>query len=65
MEEALVYVEDLMELDFVFAKVVLYMCPDNELYVVLQRVDPILASKFYIWYVQNHGITKAKDPEVG
>ena len=60
-------VNDLMELDYVFAKVMLYMCPHNDLVVVLQRVDPILASKFYIWYVKNHGkeyITKAKDPEV-
>ena len=60
-------VEDLMELDYVFAKVMLYMCPHNDLVTVLQNVDPILASKFYIWYVKNHGreyITKAKDPEV-
>ena len=60
-------VNDLMELDYVFAKVMLYMCPHNDLVVVLQTVDPILASKFYIWYVKNHGkeyITKAKDPEV-
>ena len=60
-------VNDLMELDYVFSKVMLYMCPHNDLVVVLQTVDPILASKFYIWYVKNHGkeyITKAKDPEV-
>ena len=60
-------VEDLMELDYVFAKVMLYMCPHNDLVVVLQRVDLILASKFYIWYVKNHGkeyINIAKDPQV-
>ena len=61
-------VEDLMEMDYVFASVMLYMCPHNDLVVVLQKVDPILASKFYIWYVKNHGkeyFTKAcKNPEV-
>ena len=65
--DALMNVEDLMGLDYIFAKVMLYMCPHNDLVVVLQKVDPILASKFYIWYVKNHGkvyITKAKDPEV-
>ena len=65
--DALMNVNDLMELDYVFAKVMLYMCPHNDLVVVLQTVDPILASKFYIWYVKNHGqeyINKAKDPEV-
>ena len=65
--DALMDVEDLMGLDYVFAKVMLCMCPHNYLVVVLQKVDPILATKFYIWYVKNHGkeyITKAKDPEV-
>ena len=60
-------VEDLMELDYVFAQVMMYMCPHNDLVVVLQKVDPILGSKFYIWYVKNHGkeyITEAKDPQV-
>lgn len=64
----MVYVEDLMELDFLFAKIMLYMCPHNELFVLLQKVDPILATSFYIWYVKNHGreyITKEKDREVG
>ena len=61
---ALMNVEDLMELDYVFAKVMLYMCPHNDLVVVLQRVDPILASKFYIWYVKNHGKEYIKDPQV-
>ena len=60
-------VEGLMGMDYVFAKVMLYMCPHNDMVVVLQNIDPILASKFYIWYVKNHGkeyITKAKDPQV-
>ena len=51
-----------------FAKVMLYMCPQVELSVFLQKVDPILATSFYIWYVMNNGkeyITKAKNPEVG
>lgn len=63
--DVVVFVEDLMELDFVFAKMMLYMCPHDELSVVLRKVDPILATSFYIWYVEKHGITKVKNPEVG
>ena len=61
-------VEDLMEMDYMFTKVMLYMSPHKDLYVVLQRADPILATSFYIWYVESHGkeFLKAKDSaEVG
>ena len=44
-----------MEMDYMFTKVMLYMSPHKDLYVVLQRADPILATSFYIWYVENHG----------
>ena len=56
-------VMDLMELDYSFTKVMLYMCPYQCLVAVLQKVDPILATSFYIWYVENHGkeFLKAKD----
>ena len=66
--DVVVFVEDLMELDIVFAQVMLYMCPHDKLSVVLQKVDPILATRFYIWYVDKRGreyITKVKNPEVG
>ena len=66
---ALVELGDLMELDFVLAKVMLYLCPHNNLYLVLQRVDPIISTNFYIWYVKKslgkEFISKAKDAEVG
>ena len=61
------YVEDLLELDYQFAKVMLYLCPHKDLVVILQKVDPILSTSFYTWYVKNIGreyIIKAKDPEV-
>ena len=61
-------VMDLMDLDYVFTKVMLYMCPHKDLVAVLQKVDPILATSFYIWYVENHGkeFLKAKvSVEVG
>ena len=32
-------VEDLMEMDYMFTKVMLYMSPHKDLYVVLQRAD--------------------------
>ena len=48
-------VMDLMDLDYMFTKVMLYMCPYQCLVAVLQRVDPILATSFYIWYVENDG----------
>ena len=56
-------VMDLMDLDYMFTIVMLYMCPHKNLVVVLQKVDPILATSFYIWYVDNHGkdFLKAKD----
>lgn len=60
-------VEDLMELDFVFTKVMLYMCPHKDLSAVLSPCDPVLANSFYIWYLDNHGkefVIKAKDSEV-
>ena len=61
-------VMDLMDLDYMFTTVMLYMCPYLCLVDVLQQVDPILATNFYIWYVENHGkeLLKAKDSvEVG
>ena len=65
--EALVKVEDLMELDFFFTKVMLYMCPHKDLSAVLSLCDPVLANSFYIWYLDYHGkefVIKAKDSEV-
>lgn len=65
--EALVDVEDLMELDFVLTKVMLYMCPHKDLSTVLSSCDPVLANSFYIWYLDDHGkefVIKAKDSEV-
>ena len=65
--EALVNVEDLMELDFVLTKVMLYMCPHKDLSTVLSVCDPVLANSFYIWYLDNHGkelAIKTKDFEV-
>ena len=46
-------VTDLMELDCVFIQVILYICPHKNLADVLQRVDLILATSFYNWYVEN------------
>ena len=66
-KEALVYVQDLMELDYVFTKVMLYMCPHKDLSTVLSSCDPVLANSFYIWYLDDHGkefVIKAKDSEV-
>ena len=65
--DALVDVEDLLELDYQFAKVMLFLCPHKCLVVILQKVDPILSTSFYTWYVKNFGreyISKARDPEV-
>ena len=57
---------DLMDLDYVFTKVMLYVCPHKDLVAVLQKVDPILATSFYIWYVDNKDFLKAKGSiEVG
>ena len=61
------HVEDLLELDYQFAKVMLYLCPHKDLVFILQKVDPILSTSFYTWYVKNFGreyIIKAKDPGV-
>ena len=54
-------VTDLMELDYEFTKVMLYMCPHKDLYFVLQKVDPILATSFYIWFVKHHEREFLKD----
>ena len=48
-------VMDLMEMDCIFTKVMLYMCPHKDLVAVLQKVDPILATSFYIWYIKDNG----------
>ena len=48
-------VTDLMELDYMFITVMLYVCPYQCLVDVLLRVDPILATSFYIWYVKKCG----------
>ena len=48
-------VMDLMEMDYIFTKVMLYMCPHKNLVVILQKVDPILATSFYIWYIKDNG----------
>ena len=65
---ALVNVTDLMDMDYMFTKVMLYMCPHKDLYSVLQRVDPILATNFYIWYIETYEkelLTKAnKDKDL-
>ena len=50
----LMNVTDLMEMDYMFTKVMLYMSPHKDLYVVLQKVDPILATSFYIWYIETY-----------
>lgn len=59
-------VEDLMELDFVLTKVMLYMCPHKDLSAVLSLCDPVLANSFYIWYLDDGKgfVIKAKDSEV-
>ena len=64
----LMNVTDLMEMDYMFTKVMLYMSPHKNLYVVLQIVDPILATSFYIWYIETYKkelLTKAnKDKDL-
>ena len=50
----LMNVTDLMEMDYMFTKVMLYMSPHKDLYVVLQKVDPIMATSFYIWYIETY-----------
>ena len=50
----LMKVTDLMEMDYMFTKVMLYMSPHKDLFVVLQKVDPILATSFYIWYIETY-----------
>ena len=57
-------------MDYMFTKVMLYMCPHQDLTDVLQRADLILTTSFYIWYFEYHRrdfLTKAKgiDVEVG
>ena len=42
-------------MDYIFTKMMLYISPHKSLTTVLQRADPILATSFYIWYIQNHG----------
>ena len=61
--DILISVLDLMEMDYNFTKVMLYVTPQKDLFMVLQKVDPILATSFYSWYVKNHGkeFLKGKD----
>ena len=53
--EVLIDVLDLMEMDHYFAKVMLYMSPHKSVFLVLQKVNPILATSFYKWYFECHG----------
>ena len=53
--DTMITVMDLMEMDHTFTRVMLYMCPHKDLFAVLQKVDPILATSFYIWYIKDTG----------